>query len=174
MDNVLVDAANEWIPVGVFDQTAVRFPYFYMTLSFAYLGLMTAIVDLTGSYLRGEQGTPARRDNPVKQAGWAEMQLIRDRAQALSYRVLDESGVDPSPAALRRAWSAMITTMEGCAELASLSLRVCGGRSLLRPNKLEQHYRDARCGATMLPWSVEVCLERLGRSGLYDDVEGPV
>jgi hypothetical protein len=45
---------------------------------------------------------------------------------------------------------------------------------LLRPNKLEQHYRDARCGATMLPWSVEVCLERLGRSGLYDDVEGPV
>jgi alkylation response protein AidB-like acyl-CoA dehydrogenase len=174
MDNVLVDAANEWIPVGVFDQMAVRFPYFYMTLSFAYLGLMTAIVDLTGSYLRGEQGTPARRDNPVKQAGWAEMQLIRDRAQALSYRVLGESGVDPSPAALRRAWSAMITTMEGCAELASLSLRVCGGRSLLRPNKLEQHYRDARCGATMLPWSVEVCLERLGRSGLYDDVEGPV
>jgi alkylation response protein AidB-like acyl-CoA dehydrogenase len=174
MDNVLVDAANEWIPVGVFDQMAVRFPYFYMTLSFAYLGLMTAIVDLTGSYLRGEQGTPARRDNPVKQTGWAEMQLIRDRAQALSYRVLGESGVDPSPAALRRAWSAMITTMEGCAELASLSLRVCGGRSLLRPNKLEQHYRDARCGATMLPWSVEVCLERLGRSGLYDDVEGPV
>lgn len=173
MDDVFVDEANEWIPVGVFDQMAVRFPYFYMTLSFAYLGLMRSIVDLTASYLRGEQGTPARRDNPVKQAGWAEMQLVHDRAQSLSYRVLGESGLDPGPAAVRRAWSAMITTMEGCAQLASLSIRVCGGRSMLRPNKLEQHYRDARCGATMLPWSVEVCLERLGRFGLYDDDEAP-
>ena len=83
------------------------------------------------------------------------------------YRVLEESSVDPSPAALRRAWSAMITTMEGAPAIASEAIRICGGRSMLRPSKLEQHYRDARCGATMLPWSVEVCLDRLGRAGLY-------
>ena len=34
---------------------------------------------------------------------------------------------------------------------------------------LERLYRDARCGATMLPWSVEVCLERLGRFELDDE-----
>jgi alkylation response protein AidB-like acyl-CoA dehydrogenase len=62
--------------------------------------------------------------------------------------------------------------MEGVAELASLAVRVCGGRSMLRPSYLEQAYRDARAGATMLPWSVEVCLERLGRSGLYADEDG--
>ena len=173
MDDVFVDEDNEWIPVGVFDEMAVRFPYFYMTLSFSFLGLMRSIIDLTASYLRGEHGTPARRDNPVKQAGWAEMLLTYDRAQSLSYRVLGEAGVDPSPAQVRRAWSAMVTTMDGCAQMASLSIRVCGGRSMLRPNQLEQHYRDARCGATMLPWSVEVCLERLGRFGLYDDSEAP-
>ena len=41
---------------------------------------------------------------------------------------------------------------------------------MLRPSYLEQAYRDARCGAAMLPWSVEVCLERLGRTGLYPEL----
>lgn len=31
----------------------------------------------------------------------------------------------------------------------------------------ERLYRDARLGSTMLPWSAEVCLERLGRARLY-------
>ncbi len=171
MANAFVPAGNEWLPPGMFDQAAVRWPYFYMTLSFAYLGLMGAILDFTSAYLRGEYDTPARRDNHVKQAGWAEMNLIYERAQALTYRVLGECGVDPDTNRIRRAWTAMVTTMEGAPEVASIAIRICGGRSILRPNKLEQHYRDARCGATMLPWSVEVCLDRLGRAGLFPDKE---
>jgi alkylation response protein AidB-like acyl-CoA dehydrogenase len=97
------------------------------------------------------------------------MQMIYDKAQSLMYRVLGEASVDPTKPALRRAWSTMVAVMEGAPEMASLAIRVCGGRSMLRPNKLEQHYRDARCGATMLPWSVEVCLDRLGRHDLYTD-----
>ncbi len=169
--DVFVPAQNEWIPPGLFDQTAARWPYFYMTLSFAYVGLMRAVIDHTAAYLRGEHGVSARRDNPVKQAGWAEMNLVYERAQALLYRVLGECRVDPTPAAVRRAWSSMVTTMDGAPAVASLAIRVCGGRSMLRPNPLERYYRDARCGATMLPWSVEVCLERLGRAGLYPDTE---
>jgi alkylation response protein AidB-like acyl-CoA dehydrogenase len=132
---------------------------------------LRSVLDFTGEYLRGEHGTPARRDNPVKQAGWADMNLTYDRAQALMYRVLASVGVDTHEHEIRRAWSSMVTTMEGAAEMASLAIRVCGGRSMLRPNRLEQHYRDARCGATMLPWSVEVSLERLGRTGLYPDLD---
>ncbi len=169
MDNVFVPADNEWIPPGVFDQAAQRWPYFYMTLSFSYLGLMRAIMDATSEYLIGDGGHSARRSHPIKQQGWAQMNLVYEQAQALSYRVLGEVGVDPSAAAIRRAWTSMVTTMEGAPELASLALRVCGGRSLLRPSPLERFYRDARCGATMLPWSVEVCLERLGRADLFGD-----
>lgn len=174
--NLLIDAAfvpadHEWIPPGLFDQAAERWPYFYMTLSFSYLGLMRAIIDETAAYLIGDGSPGGRRDHPIKQQGWAQMNLVYERAQALCYRVLGEAGVDPSPAAVRRAWTSMVTTMDGAPEIASLALRVCGGRSLLRPSRLEQFYRDARCGATMLPWSVEVCLDRLGTAGLFPEAE---
>ena len=176
LDGAVVPAGNEWLPPGAFDQAAVRWPYFYMTLSFAYLGLMRGVLDATAAYLRGDRGTgPARRDHPVKQQGWAQMNLLYDRAQSLTYRVLAECGVDPSPHQVRRAWSSVVTVMEGAPAVASLALQVCGGRSMLRPSYLEQAYRDARCGAAMLPWSVEVCLERLGRTGLYPEQhEAPV
>ncbi len=168
LDDVFVPIDNEWIPPGVFDQVAARYPWFYMTLSFAYLGLMKAILDFTGSYLRGEVDGSARGHLPQKQHVWAEMNLIYDRAHALTDAVLDRVRVDPHPDDVRRAWSSMITTMDGAPELASLAIRACGGRSLLRPLPLERLYRDARCGATMLPWSVEVCLERLGGYGLVE------
>lgn len=171
MTEAFVPAENEWIPAGLFDQAAERWPYFYMTLSFAYLGLMRAIIDETAAYLIGDGSPGGRREHPIKQQGWAEMNLVYERAQALCYRVLAESGPDPAPAAVRRAWTSMVSTMDGAPEIASLALRVCGGRSLLRPNRLEQFYRDARCGATMLPWSVEVCLDRLGRAGLFPEAE---
>lgn len=169
MEDSFVPSTNEWIPPGLFDQAAERWPYFYMTLSFAYLGLMRGVMDETSKYLIGDGGPSGRRDHPIKQQGWASMNLIYERARALCYQVLAEAGVDPSPAAITRAWASMVTTMEGAAELASISLRVCGGRAMLRPSRLEQFYRDARCGATMLPWSVEVCLQRLGQAGLYPD-----
>ena len=38
LDQAVVPANNEWLPPGAFDQAATRWPYFYMTLSFAYLG----------------------------------------------------------------------------------------------------------------------------------------
>ena len=173
MNNVFVPAAREWAPPGVFDQAAHRWPYFYMTLSFSFLGLMRGILDHTGAYLRGEHGGGARRDSHIRQAGWAQMNLEYERARALCYGVLAESGVDPSFEALRRAWASMVTTMEAAPSIASTAIRVCGGRSMLRPSFLEQAYRDARCGATMLPWSAEVCLNRLGRAGLFPEGTKP-
>lgn len=168
LDGVFAPAGNEWLPPGMFDQAMRRWPYFYMTISFAYLGLMRGILDRTRAYLRGEGSPNARRDQTAKQQGWGQMNLIYDRACGLAYHVLAEAGVDPGREALRRAWSSTATTMDGAPEVAALALRVCGGRSMLRPSYLEQAYRDARCGATMLPWSVEVCLDRLGRFSLFD------
>ena len=165
MDNVFVAAEHEWLPPGVFNQAANRWHYFYMTLSFSYLGLMGGIMEFTENYLKSS----SRRDHPIKQQGWAEMNIKFEQAQALCYRTLSEVSVDPSQAQITRAWASLVTTMEGCPDIASTAIRVCGGRSLLRPSYIERAYRDARCGATMLPWSVEVCLQRLGAVRLYDN-----
>jgi len=168
-DEAFVPAENEFLPPGGFDQMATRWPYFYTTLTFTYLGIQRAVLDYTAEYLRGDAGPSERRDMPQKQHGWAQMRLAWERSQALTYRMLGEVGVDPGPEQLRRAWAATVTAMETAPEVAATAVRVCGGRSLLRPSALERMYRDARCGATMLPWSVEVTLDRLGRAGLYDD-----
>lgn len=173
-DEAFVPTSDELLPPGLYDQLAQRWPYVYMTLSPAYLGLTRAVVDFVRGFLSGPApaGITARRDVPQKQHGWAQIQIMYERSRALWEAVIEEAAVDPSPERLRRAWTAMYTTMETAPEVASLALRVCGGGSLLRNLPLEQHYRDARCGATMLPWSAEVCLERLGRFGLYDDLDG--
>jgi alkylation response protein AidB-like acyl-CoA dehydrogenase len=168
MDKVFVAEEHEWLPPGVFNQAADRWPYFFMTLSFSYLGLMRCILDFTEAYLK----TGDRRDHQIKQQGWAEMNIRYEQAQALCYRVLADTQVDPSQEKITRAWASLVTTMEGAPEMASTAVRICGGRSMLRPSTIERAYRDARCGATMLPWSVEVCLERLGRTRLFDAIEG--
>ncbi len=168
MNKAFVPAEHEWLPPGAFNQAAERWPYFYMTLSFSYLGLMRGILDFTENYLKSS----SRRDHAIKQQGWAEMNIRYEQAQALCYSALADTCIDPTPAQLTKAQASMVTTMEGAPEIASTAIRICGGRSMLRPSFIERAYRDARCGATMLPWSVEVCLERLGKARLYDD-EGP-
>jgi alkylation response protein AidB-like acyl-CoA dehydrogenase len=165
-ENVFVPAENEWITPGVFDQLARRYPYFYMTLSFAYLGLSQGILDFTGAYLRGEIDGSDRSAHPQKQAVWADMNLRYEQAKAICHQTVADAEVDPERDDVKRAWAAMVTVMEAAPDIASSAIRACGGRSIMRPMPLERLYRDARCGATMLPWSVEVCLDRLGRYGI--------
>ena len=52
-------------------------------------------------------------------------------------------------------------------ELCQLAVRTCGGQSMLKSLPLERLYRDSRCGSLMLPWSADLCLERIGRDALY-------
>ncbi|MEM1313140.1 MAG: acyl-CoA dehydrogenase, partial [Pseudomonadota bacterium] len=40
--------------------------------------------------------------------------------------------------------------------------------SMLKSLPLERLYRDSRCGSLMLPWTAEICLDRLGRETLYE------
>ena len=43
---------------------------------------------------------------------------------------------------------------------------------VVRGSTLERLYRDSRCGSLMLPWTAELCLDRLGRECLYAGAEG--
>ena len=171
--DAFVAADDELLPTGLFDQLADRWPHVYLTLTPTYIGLTRAVVDFVQSYLGSTPppGIPARRDVPAKQWAWAEIQIAYERSRSLWECAVAESGLDPSPDRLRRAWAASYTAMETAPEVAALAIRACGGGSLMRNLPLEQHYRDARCGSVMLPWSAEVCLELLGRFGLYGELE---
>jgi len=61
--------------------------------------------------------------------------------------------------------------MEIANAIATLAIRTCGGQSMLKALPLERLYRDSRCGALMLPWTAELCLDRIGREALYEPGE---
>jgi alkylation response protein AidB-like acyl-CoA dehydrogenase len=171
--DVFVPADLEVMPPGTYDQAAQRYPFLFMSLAPSYLGLTQGVLDFVRGYLRGDvaggPSGPPRRDLPQKQAGWAQLQIAYERSRALLYDVLDHMVIDPDAEMLARAWAAVFTTMETANEVAALAVRVCGGQSMLKHLPLERMYRDSRLGSTMLPWSAEVCLERLGTARLYDE-----
>ena len=70
-----------------------------------------------------------------------------------------------------RAYAAQYSAMEGANEIATLAIRTCGGQAMLKSLPLERIYRDSRCGSLMLPWTAELCLDRIGREALYETGE---
>ena len=70
-----------------------------------------------------------------------------------------------------RAFSTQFSVMELANDICRLAIRTCGGGSIAKTFPLERYYRDSRCGSLMLPWTAEICLERLGRESLYEPGE---
>ena len=56
-------------------------------------------------------------------------------------------------------------------KIATLAIRTCGGQSMLKSQALERYYRDSRCGALMLPWTAELCMDMIGKGALYEQGE---
>ena len=62
-----------------------------------------------------------------------------------------------------RAW--LDTQLAGLGACTSMTMRMYADRKSL---PLERIYRDSRCGSLMLPWTAELCLDRIGREALYE------
>ena len=77
----------------------------------------------------------------------------------------------PPEDARLRAYATQYTIMENSNDICRLAVRTCGGRSIMKSMPLERLYRDSRCGSLMLPWTAEICLERLGRESLFEPGE---
>jgi alkylation response protein AidB-like acyl-CoA dehydrogenase len=173
MKDVYVTDDALLLPPGVYHELAVRWPYMFFTLAPTYMGLSQAIFDFTVAYLRGE--IPPMREKcrrlPLKQAAVAELKIMLESARALFHTVIAEARSDPPKEARLRAYAAQYTIMETATHMAALAIRTCGGQSILRPLPLERMYRDSRCGSLMLPWTAEICIERLGRECLYEPGE---
>ena len=162
------------MPRGVYFQAASRWPHMFTTLSPTYMGIAIAAFEFTVRYLRGEaEGTPPvkRRMYPTKQIAVAEMWVKLEQTRALFLRMLEDARVDPPKDARLRAFASQYTVMENANELCRLAIRTCGGQSMLKSLPLERLYRDSRCGSLMLPWTAELCLDRIGRDALYEPGE---
>jgi alkylation response protein AidB-like acyl-CoA dehydrogenase len=169
--DVFVPHTARLMPEGLHYQAATRFPHMFSTLSPTYMGLAQAAYDFTVAYLRAEvPGMPPvqRRMYPTKQLAVAQMRVMLEQTRALFLRTAFEARVDPDKDTRLRLYAAHFTVMENAQAIAALAIRTCGGQSMLKSLPLERLYRDARCGSLMLPWTAELCLDRLGRECLYE------
>jgi alkylation response protein AidB-like acyl-CoA dehydrogenase len=173
LKDVLVPESAELMPPGVYFQAASRWPHMFLTLAPTYMGIAQAAYDFTVAYLRGDYpGVPVkRRMYPTKQIAVAQMLITLEQTQALFIRTIAEARIDPSKEQRLRAYAAQYTIMENANALCQLAIRTCGGQAMLKSLPLERLYRDSRCGSLMLPWTAELCLDRIGREALYEPGE---
>lgn len=172
--DVFVPFEEQLMPRGIYFSAAQKWPHMFMTLTPSYMGIAQAAYDFTVKYLRGEvDGMPPvkRRMYPTKQLAVAQMRMMLEQTKAIWYQSISEARPEPSKDSMLRAWSAQYTVMENSNEIAQLAIRTCGGQSMLRSLPLERLYRDSRCGSLMLPWTAELCMDKLGRGALYEDGE---
>ncbi|MDZ7591208.1 MAG: acyl-CoA dehydrogenase family protein [Rubrivivax sp.] len=171
LDEVLVPHTARLMPEGLYWQAAARFPHMFATLSPTYMGIAQAAYDFTVSYLRAEvPGMPPvqRRMYPTKQVAVAEMRIKLEQTRALFLQNARDARVDPDKDTRMRLYAAHFTIMENANDIARLAIRTCGGQGMLKSLPLERLYRDSRCGSLMLPWTAELCVDRLGRECLYE------
>jgi len=174
LKDVFVSEQEMLMPRGVYFQAATRWPHMFLTLSPTYMGLAQAAYDFTVAYLRGEMpGTPPvkRRMYPTKQIAVAEMHVQLEQTKALWFQAISEAQPDPSKKQVLRAYAAQHSVMENANAIAAKALRTCGGQAMFKNLSLERIYRDSRCGSLMLPWTAEICLDRIGREALYEPGE---
>src|SRR5215510_7696645 len=174
LKDVFVPEDEMLMPRGVYFRAATSWPHMFLTLSPTYMGLAQAAYDFTVAYLRGElPGTPPvkRRMFPTKQIAVAEMRIMLEQTKALWFQAVSEAHANPSKEQVLRAYAAQFTVMENANALAAKAIRTCGGQAMLKSLALERIYRDSRCGSLMLPWTAEICLDRLGRETLYEPGE---
>jgi alkylation response protein AidB-like acyl-CoA dehydrogenase len=175
LNEVFVPDSGQMMPRGIYHQAATRWPHMFATLSPTYMGMAVAAYEFTVRYLRGEvagMDPPVkRRMHPTKQIAAAQMHVLLEQTRALFLRSFSEARIDPPKEMRLRAYAAHYTVMENSNEITRLAIRTCGGQSMLKSLPLERLYRDSRCGSLMLPWTAELCLERIGREALYEDGE---
>jgi alkylation response protein AidB-like acyl-CoA dehydrogenase len=169
LKDVFVDDRALMMPPGIYAQAASRYPHMFMTLTPTYMGLAQAAFDFAVAYLRAEVPgvNVKRRMYPTKQIAIAQMYVKLQQAWALFHRTTSEYQCDPTHAQRMRALACQNTVMETSADICSEAVKVCGGQAMLKTYPLERMFRDSRCGALMLPWTAEICLDRLGHGLLY-------
>ena len=137
----------------------------FATLSPTYMGIAQAGLRFHGGLPACRGARHAAREAPhvphqADRGGRDAHQAGADAA--LFLQNARDARVDPDKDTRMRLYAAHYTIMENANALAALAIRTCGGQSMLKSLPLERLYRDSRCGSLMLPWTAELCVDRLG------------
>jgi len=160
------------MPRGVYFQAAMRWPHMFLTLSPTYMGSAQAGYDFTVRYLRGEvPGTPPvkRRMYPTKQIAVAQMQIKLEQIKAIWFQAVTEARANPS----KEQVAARLCRAAFGHGRSERDRQPCDPH-LRRPGDAEiaaawsAFIATAACGSLMLPWTAELCLDRIGREALYE------
>lgn len=174
LKDVFVTKDDLLMPRGIFNKTLANWPHMMATLSPTYMGVAQGAYDFMVAYLRGQvPGQPPidRRMYATKRITVGKMYARLASIRALWWQAFSEAKGFPSRAEVMRVYAAQYNVMEGAQEIAALAIRTCGGQSMLRSLPLERMYRDARCGALMLPYTSEIMEDYLSVLALYDNDE---
>ena len=170
MKDVFVPEHEQVMPRGTYFDMRKLWPHGFITVNPAYMGIAEAAVDFTIKYLRGEiEGMPPvrRRHYPTKRMAVAQLQIMLEQTRAMYHRVISDARPNPDKEDIIRMYAGHYTVMENSNEICQLAIRTCGGQAMLKSLPLERMYRDSRCGALMLPFTAEICLDRVGYLSLY-------
>jgi len=170
LKDVFVPEQEQVMPKGTYFDMRKLWPHGFITVSPAYMGIAQAAVDFTIRYLRGEvEGMPPvkRRHYPTKRFAVAQLQIMLEQTRAIYHRIITDAKPNPDKEDIIRMYAGHYTVMENSNEICQLAIRTCGGQAMLKSLPLEQMYRDSRCGALMLPFTAEICLDRIGYLSLY-------
>ena len=170
MKDVFVPEHEQVMPRGTYFDMRKLWPHGFITVNPAYMGIAEAAVDFTIKYLRGEiEGMPPvkRRHYPTKRMGVAQLQIMLEQTRAMYHRIISDARPNPAKEDIIRMYAGHYTVMENSNEICQLAIRTCGGQAMLKSLPLERMYRDSRCGALMLPFTAEICLDRVGYLSLY-------
>lgn len=117
---------------------------------------------------RRGSGAPVKRPMyPTKQIPVAQMRIQLENLRSIFVRALHEAGPQPSADEPMRLCAALYNALEGANDIARLAIRTGGAQSMMKHLPLEQLYRDSQCGSSVLPWTAELVLDRMGREALY-------
>jgi alkylation response protein AidB-like acyl-CoA dehydrogenase len=165
LNEVFVSEQEMLMPRGLFpgsDALAAHVPHALPT----YLGLAQAAYDFTSLSEGRDAGTPPvkRRMYPTKQIAVAEMHISSSRRSAL-VQAISEARPNPSKAQVLRAYAAQATVMENANAIASKALRTWAGKRCSKASRSSASIGTAGAARWMLPWTAEICLDRIGREG---------
>ncbi len=170
LKDVFVPEHEQVMPRGTYFHMRKLWPHGFITVNPAYMGIAEAAVDFTIKYLKGEvEGMPPvkRRHYPTKRLAVAQLQIMLEQTRALYHRIISDAKPNPDKQDIIRMYAGHYTVMENSNEICQLAIRTCGGQAMLKSLPLERMYRDSRCGALMLPFTAEICLDRIGYLSLY-------